>query len=173
ELIDRLTVSLTGDIPERLLDRAERAEDRDPAAPEALAAHALPEVPDPGGVLAHDEALGIVDGRSDRSLLHLERALAPAVNSLVGLDLDKNVLAAGRLQNVGGDGDDFHCSSDGVTPRPRRSSRSSGPSAPPRACAGRLRSARCRGRAWSGAGRSRRRSRAARRAAPIATPGRA
>src|SRR5262249_53230362 len=107
ELVDRLAVGFAGDVPERLLDRADRAEDCHPTAPEAVPVHPLPEVLDAGGVFADDEAREVVDRRRDGPLLHLQRALAPAVNPFVGLHLDEAVLTAGRFHDVSGDTGDF------------------------------------------------------------------
>jgi hypothetical protein len=52
-----------------------------------VAVHALPEVVDAGGVLVHDEGGQVADRGRDGALLALERALAPAVDAVVGAAL--------------------------------------------------------------------------------------
>ena len=52
----------------------------DPArVPEVLAEHHLPEVLDPGRVLADDQLGDVLDRADDRARVPLERRLAPAV----------------------------------------------------------------------------------------------
>ena len=81
--------------------------------PEVLAEHHLPEVLDPGRVLADDQLCNVLDGTDDGAGVPLERRLAPAVQpGLVGDDADEHPVAHPRVADVRLDRGDLH-----ATPR--------------------------------------------------------
>ncbi len=99
---------LSGDVPERLLDAADRGHQHRPAAPERVPIHDLPEMLDPARVLALDQARELGDGGHDRLGLSLERRLSEPGDSLVGPHLDEHPVAHAAVDDEGLDLGDLH-----------------------------------------------------------------
>ena len=110
ELVARDAVHLAEDVPQCDVDAAHRrAADDVVAVPEVLAEHHLPEVLDPGRVLADDQLGQILDGTDDRPRVPLERRLAPAVETvLVGDDANEHPVPHPRIADVRLDRGDLH-----------------------------------------------------------------
>ena len=110
EPVARDAVHLAEEVPERDVDPAHRRAAHHPArVPEVLAEHHLPEVLDPGRVLADDQLGEVLDRADDGARVPLERRLAPAVEPrLVGDDADEDPVAHPRVADVRLDGGDLH-----------------------------------------------------------------
>ena len=110
QLVAGDAVHLAEDVPERDVDAAHRGAADDPAAvPEMLAEHHLPEVLDPGRILADDEVGQVLDRPDDRPRVPLERGLAPAVETrLVREHPDEHPVAHARVADVRLDRGDLH-----------------------------------------------------------------
>ena len=81
--------------------------------PEVLAEHHLPEVLDPGRVLADDQLGDVLDRADDCAGVPFERRLTPAVRArLVGDDADEDPVPHPGVADVRLDGGDLH-----ATPR--------------------------------------------------------
>jgi hypothetical protein len=107
--MDRDIENLALDVPERLLDPADRAHSLDSGPPEILASHDLVQVLDSVRILADDEPADILDRPDDPGSLPLERRFAPAVESvLVGFDLDENPVPHPGVDDDTGNACDFH-----------------------------------------------------------------
>ena len=95
-------------VPQSDVDAGQGRLQHRPPAPEGAAEDVLPEVFDPGGILAHQEGLEVLQGLDHRARAAAERGLANAVQPLVGDDLDVDERAHGKHFHVA----DFHgCSS--------------------------------------------------------------
>src|SRR4029450_1239374 len=123
------TVHLAEDVPERDVDPAHRRAAGDAVrVPEVLAEHHLPEVLDPGRVLADDQLGDVLDRADDGARVPLERRLAPAVQPrLVRDDADEHPVPHPRVADVRLDGGDLH-----ATPRRRATLSSTTRSTSPR-----------------------------------------
>ena len=128
ELVAGDAVHLAEEIPERDVDPAHRGAADDPArVPEVLAEHHLPEVLDPGRVLADDQLGDVLDRADDRARVPLERRLAPAVEpGLVGDHADEHPVAHPRVADVRLDGGDLHATR-AAAPRSSSTTRSTSP----------------------------------------------
>ena len=114
ELVAGDAVHLAEDVPERDVDPAHRGAPHDAVrVPEVLAEHHLPEVLDPGRILADDQLRNVLDGADDCAGVPLERRLTPAVQpGLVGDDPDEHPVPHPGVADVRLDGGDLH-----ATPR--------------------------------------------------------
>ena len=111
EVIDRLLARLPDDIPQRLLDPRDGAEELDRAAPlRVIVEGDLREVLDVEGAAARGVATERVEVRDHgRVAVVLGVGLAPAVHAGVGLDLHEDqVLAPAGMNAVALDRGDFH-----------------------------------------------------------------
>ena len=78
QCVDGQPGDLARDVPERLLDPADRGHEHRAAAPERVPVHDLPEMLDPARVLALDQSGELCHRGHDRLCLALERRLARA-----------------------------------------------------------------------------------------------
>src|SRR5438477_7474322 len=94
QLVDRLAISFSGDVPESLLDAAHRARLHHAVAPPEVPAHLLPQVIDPRGILTEKHGTEMMlDHRCHRLLMVLGRCLPHADEMFVGVDPDKYPIA--------------------------------------------------------------------------------
>ena len=93
ELVHGHAVRLPGDVPQRLIQSADRGVEHNAATPESVTEHRLPQVLDPRGILTDQMARHFLDGGLDRERRELQRRLAPAVHPFVRLDLDEEPVA--------------------------------------------------------------------------------
>ena len=104
QLVDRLAQRLADDVPERHLDRADRAVEDRPAARELVAEHVAPQPLDLERRAADHMALGeLRDRRLDGRGLPFAGALADAGDAVVGVDLREHPVAPARADQVGVD----------------------------------------------------------------------
>ena len=93
KLIHRRAQHLALDVPERLIDGAQRGVDHHAAAVAVVQVHDLPEPLDRRRILPHDLAAQQLDRRRDRGGLVDQGRLPPAVHAGVGLHLDEQPVA--------------------------------------------------------------------------------
>ena len=108
---DRHAEPLAGQIPQRLLEAADRApEIHGPALGREVVIRPVGEVTDVAGVAAKQVASELRDVRHDRLVaIGLRVALAPAVQAVGGLDLhEEPVLPVARIHDERRDGGDLH-----------------------------------------------------------------
>src|SRR5579863_4299313 len=116
QLVDRLAVGFSGDVPEGLLDAAHRTRLHHAVAPPEVPAHLLPQVVHPRGVLTEKHGTEMMlNHRGDRLLMVLGRRLAHADQVFIGVDPDKYPIARRRMttrsrdpHNVCCDAGNFH-----------------------------------------------------------------
>jgi hypothetical protein len=101
---------LADDVPEGEVDPGDGGGTHDAVAvPEMLAIHHLPEMLDPGRILADEERGKVLDRPDDAAGVPLERRFAPADETgLIGHDLDEDPVPHSRVADEGFDGGDFH-----------------------------------------------------------------
>jgi hypothetical protein len=100
--VHRLLERLADDVPQRHLDRADRAVQDRPAARELVAEHVAPEALDLERRAADDVALGELRDRClDRLGLPLAGALADTCDAVVGQHLREHPVAPARPDQVG------------------------------------------------------------------------
>ena len=92
EAVDGQSRRLARDVPEGLLDPADRRVDHRAAGEPAEVVHHRPEVFDVARVLADQPSLEVVDGRDRRPVRPARIGLADAVDALIGLDLDEDMI---------------------------------------------------------------------------------
>jgi hypothetical protein len=98
----RLAQLLALDVPQRLVNPADRRVVDDPTPPEILPVHHLPQMLNPPGVLPNQQYRQVLHRPHHALGLPLQRRLTPSVKPrLVRLDLDKNPVAHPRMNNFG------------------------------------------------------------------------
>ena len=94
ELIDGHAERLALDVIQGNVDRRDGGRHHPAALEVVRAVHLLPERADVHRVPADQELAEVADGALDRQLARGQAGLAPAVDALVGLDLDDELIAA-------------------------------------------------------------------------------
>ena len=93
QLVDRHAERLALDVVQRDVDGRDGGRQHAAALEVVAAVHLLPERADGHRVRADQELPEVLDGADDRLLAPGEAGLAPAVDALVGLDLDDELVA--------------------------------------------------------------------------------
>ena len=109
QLIHRHAKVLALDVPERLLDAADRGHSLDADLPEMLPVRHLVQMLDPQRVLTDQQLGQIVDRAGDRAGFPFEGRLAPAVQTgFIGFDLDEDPVPHIGVDDQRLDTGDFH-----------------------------------------------------------------
>ena len=107
QLIDGHVEQLACDVPQRLLDAADGGEIGD-AFPAGDHLPLAPEQFDGARVLAHKDALHLLQRAQHGEFLALQRGLAHALHALIGIDLDEDVIAGPEIYHEGANVGDLH-----------------------------------------------------------------
>ncbi len=99
QFVNGFAEDLAADVPQRHVDTRDRRTQHRAGAVEAVHVHGLPEVLHSHRILPDDGVAEVLDGLHRRPGLALQGGLAPADDTRVGLELDKNVRAV-RHQDV-------------------------------------------------------------------------
>jgi hypothetical protein len=111
QLIQRHAGHLGLDVPERDVDCGDGAHRHGATAPVGTSIEELPDVFDPARIHADDRGCDVVrEVRDDRQLAPVERGVADAVDTLIGLDLQGHEIPAGTGDDDSGSRDFHWCS---------------------------------------------------------------
>jgi len=109
QFVDRHAEVLALDVPERLLDAADRRHPLDADLPEMLAVGHLIEVLDPKRIFPHQQLGEVLDRPRHRAGLPLEGRFAPTVEPrLIGFDFNEDPVPHVGIDNQRRNPGDFH-----------------------------------------------------------------